>query len=113
MVKEERIKHLYNQLEIYKEQSNKDKEQINTLNRLLENQQILTLESNKKIKKLESELEKEQKINYSYDNYANYKQDVNAQEVTFNEERKIIKFQVYFKSIGGSHFDKCRNKSKR
>lgn len=42
-----------------------------------------------------------------------YKQDVNAQEVTFNEERKIIKFQVYFKSIGGSHFDKCRNKSKR
>ncbi|TGU15472.1 DUF536 domain-containing protein, partial [Mesorhizobium sp. M2D.F.Ca.ET.153.01.1.1] len=27
------------QLDIYKEQSNRDKEQINTLNRLLENQQ--------------------------------------------------------------------------
>lgn len=49
LVKDETIKHLYNQLDIYKEQSNRDKEQINTLNRLLENQQILALESNKKI----------------------------------------------------------------
>ena len=49
-MKDETIKQLYNQVAIYKEQSNRDKEQINTLNRLLENQQILALESNKKFK---------------------------------------------------------------
>ena len=37
-VKDETIKQLYIQLDIYKEQANRDKEQINTLNRLLENQ---------------------------------------------------------------------------
>ena len=51
LVKDETIKQLYNQVAIYKEQSNRDKEQINTLNRLLENQQVLALESNKKIQK--------------------------------------------------------------
>ncbi|PTE90462.1 Hypothetical cytosolic protein [Staphylococcus epidermidis] len=40
---------------------------VNTLNKLLENQQILTLESNKKIQKLEKELEEERQLNYSYD----------------------------------------------
>ena len=58
-VKDETIKQLYIQLDIYKEQANRDKEQINTLNRLLENQQILALESNKKIQKLENQLEEE------------------------------------------------------
>lgn len=67
LVKDETIKHLYKQLEIYKEQANRDKEQINTLNRLLENQQILALESNKKIEQLENKLEKEKKLNYSFD----------------------------------------------
>ena len=57
LVKDETIKQLYNQVAIYKEQSNRDKEQINTLNRLLENQQILALESNKKIQKLENQVE--------------------------------------------------------
>lgn len=56
-MKDETIKQLYNQIDIYKEQSNRDKEQINTLNRLLENQQVLALESNKKIQKLENQLE--------------------------------------------------------
>ena len=49
-VKDETIKQLYIQLDIYKEQANRDKEQINTLNRLLENQQVLALESNKNSK---------------------------------------------------------------
>ena len=60
LVKDETIKQLYNQVAIYKEQSNRDKEQINTLNRLLENQQILALESNKKIQKLENQLEEDE-----------------------------------------------------
>src|SRR5699024_988178 len=71
LVKDETIKHLYNQLDIYKEQSNRDKEQINTLNRLLENQQILALESNKKIQKLENQLEEERQLNYSFDTTTN------------------------------------------
>ena len=82
LVKDETIKHLYNQLDIYKEQSNRDKEQINTLNRLLENQQILALESNKKIQKLENQLEEERQLNYSFDT------PVNVQEVKdFNRQQ--------------------------
>ncbi len=88
LVKDETIKHLYNQLDIYKEQSNRDKEQINTLNRLLENQQVLALESNKKIQKLENQLEEERQLNYSFDTSANDRQNVNSQEATFTEESK-------------------------
>lgn len=88
LVKDETIKHLYNQLDIYKEQSNRDKEQINTLNRLLENQQVLALESNKKIQKLENKLEEERQLNYSFDTSANDRQNVNSQEATFTEESK-------------------------
>ncbi|MBO1217465.1 DUF536 domain-containing protein [Staphylococcus nepalensis] len=86
LVKDETIKHLYNQLDIYKEQSNRDKEQINTLNRLLENQQILALESNKKIQKLENQLEEERQLNYSFDTSVNDGQKVNVQEATFTGE---------------------------
>ena len=86
LVKDETIKHLYNQLDIYKEQSNRDKAQINTLNRLLENQQILALESNKKIQKLENQLEEERQLNYSFDSEkTNNKQNVNMQEAVFTE----------------------------
>ena len=88
LVKDETIKQLYNQVAIYKEQSNRDKEQINTLNRLLENQQILALESNKKIQKLESQLEEERQLNYSFDTSSNDRQNVKAQEAKFTEETK-------------------------
>uniref|UniRef100_UPI003F8E6A2E DUF536 domain-containing protein n=1 Tax=Acinetobacter baumannii TaxID=470 RepID=UPI003F8E6A2E len=88
LVKDETIKHLYNQLDIYKEQSNRDKEQINTLNRLLENQQVLALESNKKIQKLENQLEEERQLNYSFDTSTNDRQHFNSQEATFTEESK-------------------------
>ena len=93
LVKDETIKHLYNQLDIYKEQSNRDKEQINTLNRLLENQQILALESNKKIQKLENQLEEERQLNYSFDTATNDRQSINPQEATFTEEPQIINQQ--------------------
>lgn len=88
LVKDETIKQLYNQVAIYKEQSNRDKEQINTLNRLLENQQILALESNKKIQKLENQLEEERQLNYSFDTSSNDRQNVKAQEAKFTEETK-------------------------
>ena len=88
LVKDETIKQLYNQVAIYKEQSNRDKEQINTLNRLLENQQVLALESNKKIKKLEDQLEEERRLNYSFDTSVNERQNVNVQDATFTGESK-------------------------
>lgn len=93
LVKDETIKQLYNQVAIYKEQSNRDKEQINTLNRLLENQQILALESNKKIQKLENQLEEERQLNYSFDTVTNDRQNVKPQEATFTEESQNINQQ--------------------
>ena len=93
LVKDETIKQLYIQLDIYKEQANRDKEQINTLNRLLENQQVLALESNKKIQKLESQLEEERQLNYSFDTMMNNRQNINPQEATFTEESQNINQQ--------------------
>ncbi|OEK76423.1 replication-associated protein [Staphylococcus saprophyticus] len=93
LVKDETIKQLYNQVAIYKEQSNRDKEQINTLNRLLENQQILALESNKKIQKLENQLEEERQLNYSFNPSTNDRQNVNAQEAKLTEEVKNVNQQ--------------------
>lgn len=92
-VKDETIKQLYIQLDIYKKQANRDKEQINTLNRLLENQQVLALESNKKIQKLESQLEEERQLNYSFDTAANARQNINPQEATFTEESQNVNQQ--------------------
>lgn len=92
-VKDETIKQLYIQLDIYKKQANRDKEQINTLNRLLENQQVLALESNKKIQKLESQLEEERQLNYSFDTVTNNRQNINPQEATFTGESQNINQQ--------------------
>lgn len=86
LVKDETIKHLYNQLDIYKEQSNRDKEQIKTLNRLLENQQILALESNKKIQKLENQLEEERQLKYTSSTEINNRQNCDVQEAAFTEK---------------------------
>ena len=92
-VKDETIKQLYIQLDIYKKQANRDKEQINTLNRLLENQQVLALESNKKIQKLECQLEEERQLNYSFDAVTNNRQNINPQESTFTGESQNINQQ--------------------
>lgn len=92
-VKDETIKQLYIQLDIYKKQANRDKEQINTLNRLLENQQVLALESNKKIQKLESQLEEEKQLNYSFDTVTSNRQNINPQEATFTKESQNINQQ--------------------
>ncbi|KYN76974.1 hypothetical protein A0J52_08845 [Clostridium sporogenes] len=63
------------------------------MNKLLENQQILALESNKKIKKLESQLEKERQLNYSFDIATKDRQNINPQEVIFTEESQNINQQ--------------------
>mgnify|MGYP001940292066 CR=1 FL=1 len=79
---------IYNQLDIYIEQSNRDKEQIKTLNRLLENQQVLSLESNKKIQNLENQLEEERQLNYAFETPTNNTQNNNVQEAKFTEKTK-------------------------
>ena len=58
-------------LENLTKQLNQQNSNVNTLNKLLENQQILSLESNKKIQKLESQLEEERLLNYSFDTTSN------------------------------------------
>lgn len=56
------------------------RKELQERSKLLENQQILALESNKKIQRLESELEEERQLNYS----ANKKQDIEVQETMDN-----------------------------
>ena len=64
------------------------RKELQERSKLLENQQVLALESNKKIKKLEDQLEEERRLNYSFDTSSNDRQNVNAQEATFTEESK-------------------------
>lgn len=64
------------------------RKELQERSKLLENQQILALESNKKIQKLENQLEEERHLNYPFDTSANDRQNVNSQEATFTEESK-------------------------
>ena len=66
------------------------RKELQERSKLLENQQVLALESNKKIQKLENQLEEERQLNYSFDTSVNDRQNVNAQEATFTEESKNI-----------------------
>ncbi|TSD62457.1 DUF536 domain-containing protein, partial [Staphylococcus aureus] len=43
------------------------RKELQERSKLLENQQVLALESNKKIQKLENQLEKEKHLNYPFD----------------------------------------------
>lgn len=72
------------------------RKELQERSKLLENQQVLTLESNKKIQRLESELEEERQLNYS----ANKRQNFEVQETrdntdsikidSDNQEEKIV-----------------------
>ena len=59
---------------------------VNTLNKLLENQQILALESNKKIQKLENQLEEERQLNYSFDKSTNDRKNFDVQEASYTSD---------------------------
>lgn len=64
------------------------RKELQERSKLLENQQILALESNKKIQKLENQLEEERQLNYSFDKVTNDKKNINAQEADFTVEPK-------------------------
>ena len=66
------------------------RKELQERSKLLENQQILALESNKKIQKLENQLEEERQLNYSFDQSTNDRQNVNTQEAKFTEEVKNV-----------------------
>ncbi|MCG2241251.1 DUF536 domain-containing protein [Staphylococcus epidermidis] len=69
------------------------RKELQERSKLLENQQILALESNKKIQKLENQLEEERQLNYSFYPSTNDRQNVNAQEAKFTEEVKNVNQQ--------------------
>ncbi|MEX3473319.1 MULTISPECIES: DUF536 domain-containing protein [Staphylococcus] len=91
-------------IETLTEQLNQQNSNVNTLNRLLENQQILALESNKKIQRLESELEEEKQLNYSsnsdHKNENGFNTDT-VKNVKSNSEKQFVSpdsDNVYFKN---------------
>lgn len=69
------------------------RKELQERSKLLENQQILALESNKKIQKLENQLEEERQLNYSFYPSTNDRENVNAQEAKFTEEVKNVNQQ--------------------
>ena len=89
------------------------RKELQERSKLLENQQVLALESNKKIQRLESELEEERQLNYS----ANKRQDIEVQETMDNtdsikidsdnqEENKVSQFSD---AIKDTNDDKQQN----
>lgn len=93
------------------------RKELQERSKLLENQQILALESNKKIQRLESELEEERQLNYS----ANKRQDIEVQETMDNtdsikidsdnqEEKKVSQFSD---AIKDTNDDKQQNNESR
>ena len=66
------------------------RKELQERSKLLENQQILALESNKKIQKLENQLEEERQLNYSFDTATSYRQKVNRKEENFTENLQNI-----------------------
>lgn len=89
------------------------RKELQERSKLLENQQVLALESNKKIQKLENQLEEERHLNYSLDTSTNDRQNVDGQEATYTtdsvninqyqEEEKAA--EVQYKDISESQSD--------
>ena len=69
------------------------RKELQERSKLLENQQVLALESNKKIQKLESQLEEERQLNNSFDTVTSNRQNINPQEATFTGESQNINQQ--------------------
>jgi hypothetical protein len=86
------------------------RKELQERSKLLENQQILALESNKKIQKLENQLEEERQLNYSFDTGTNDGQSVNPQEAKFTEEVKNVNQQKENQTAEEEIADKGKDK---
>ena len=62
------------------------RKELQERSKLLENQQILALESNKKIQKLENQLEEERQLNYSSDKSTNDRENFDVQEASYTSD---------------------------
>ncbi|HCX3588727.1 TPA: DUF536 domain-containing protein [Staphylococcus aureus] len=89
------------------------RKELQERSKLLENQQVLALESNKKIQKLENQLEKEKHLNYPFDTSTNARQNVDAQEKTYTtspvninrDQEETKETEIQYKNISGSQSD--------
>ncbi|HCT4890162.1 TPA: DUF536 domain-containing protein [Staphylococcus aureus] len=89
------------------------RKELQERSKLLENQQVLALESNKKIQKLENQLEKEKHLNYPFDTSTNARQNVDAQEKTYTtspvninrDQEETKETEIKYKDISGSQSD--------
>ena len=89
------------------------RKELQERSKLLENQQVLALESNKKIQKLDNHLEEERHLNYSFDTSTNDRQNVDAQETTYttdpvniNQHQEETKeAEIQYKDISESQSD--------
>lgn len=89
------------------------RKELQERSKLLENQQFLALESNKKIQKLENQLEEERQLNYSFNTSTNDRQNVDAKEAThttdsvnINQHQKEEKTgEIQHKDISESQSD--------
>ncbi len=89
------------------------RKELQERSKLLENQQVLALESNKKIQKLENQLEKEKHLNYPFDTSTNTRQNVDAQEKTYTtnpvninrDQEETKEAEIQYKDISGSQSD--------
>lgn len=89
------------------------RKELQERSKLLENQQVLALESNKKIQKLENQLEKEKHLNYPFDTTTNVRQNVGAQEKTYTtnpvninrDQEEAKETEIQYKDISGSQSD--------
>lgn len=89
------------------------RKELQERSKLLENQQVLALESNKKIQKLENQLEKEKQLNYPFDTSTNARQNVDAQEKTYTtspvninrDQEETKETEIQYKDISGSQSD--------
>lgn len=83
------------------------RKELQERSKLLENQQVLTLESNKKIQRLESELEEERQLNYS----VNKRQDFEVQETRDNTDSIKIDSDNQEEKIVSQFSDASKDKS--
>ncbi|MEB7754900.1 DUF536 domain-containing protein [Staphylococcus pseudoxylosus] len=88
------------------------RKELQERSKLLENQQVLALESNKKIQKLENQLEEERQLNYSFDTSTNDRKNVDAQEATYTTDPvNINQHQEEENKTEVQHKDISENKS--
>ncbi len=90
------------------------RKELQERSKLLENQQVLALESNKKDSKIRKSIRKKKKhLNYPFDTSTNTRQNVDAQEKTYTtnpvninrDQEETKETEIQYKDISGSQSD--------